>query len=90
MAITVRGSATYFAVHRAPRNVGLCEGFRMPAASNRATNTDGRRTKTSKGRNRALGYTGRAAPGRALRYGDLSTGRGLLMGGDMKGEGSRL
>src|SRR5580704_17391390 len=33
----------------------FCEGFRMPAASNRATNAGGRRTKTATGRNRDLG-----------------------------------
>ena len=38
--------------------VGFCEGFRMPAGSNRATDAGGRRTKTSKGRNRDLGALG--------------------------------
>ena len=36
----------------------FCEGFRMPAGSNRATDASGRRTKTSKGRNRDLGALG--------------------------------
>src|ERR1700736_2746934 len=51
-------------------NTCFCEGFRMPAASNRATNAGGRRTKTAKGRNRDLG-DGRAASGHVLSYGDL-------------------
>jgi len=39
----------------------LCEGFRMPAADERAAGTGGRRPKTSKGGNRALGTYGGAA-----------------------------
>ena len=62
-------------------NVGLCEGFRMPAGSNRATDAGGRRTKTSKGRNRDLGRVGRAASGHVLSYGDLSGGRTALKEG---------
>ena len=53
----------------------------MPAASNRATDAGGRRTKTSKGRNRDLGRVGRAASGQVLSYGDLSGGRTALKGG---------
>jgi hypothetical protein len=40
-----------------------CEGFRMPAASDDAASSGGRRTKTSKGRNRDLGAL--AGPRRA-------------------------
>src|SRR3984893_6216775 len=44
--------------YRDMANVGFWEGFRMPAASTRATNAGGRRTKTAKGRNRDLGALG--------------------------------
>jgi hypothetical protein len=44
-------------------NGRLCEGFRMPAASDDAASSGGRRTKTSKGRNRDLGAL--AGPRRA-------------------------
>ena len=37
---------------RTNRDVALCEGFRMPAHDDGATYSGGRRTKTSKGRNR--------------------------------------
>ena len=44
-------------------DVSSCEGFRMPAASDDAASSGGRRTKTSKGRNRDLGAL--AGPRRA-------------------------
>jgi hypothetical protein len=61
-------------------DVCTCEGFRMPAASDDAASSGGRRTKTSKGGNRDLGAL--AGPRRAaiLSYGDLSCGRTALMG----------
>jgi hypothetical protein len=55
---SVRGVRGNSHPYRDMANVGFCEGFRIPAASNRATNAGGRRTKTAKGRNRDLGALG--------------------------------
>ena len=40
--------------NRVGRDVWFCEGFRMPAAHERAASAGGRRSKTSKGRNRGM------------------------------------
>src|ERR1700730_9757797 len=53
--IAVRRSVTCFAVPmETDGKVGLCEGFRMPAALEPCPKLSGRRTKTSKGRNRGM------------------------------------